>query len=780
MKPNVLRNSSLRGVLFLLLCIVGMGNVWGEKYKLITSTDELVAGCRYIIASMTDGSGAVMKNYVFDANNWGQIETNATNSYITYQSGMARLTLGGSSESWTFHNGSYYLDATSTTSSNHLKGSTDIDKYNKFSISFSNKAATIKCKGKDKKDKLLYNSTSKIFSCYDGNQKAVYLYKEVPVSSISISGTPTHANYYVGDTPSAEGLVVTATYCDNSTEDVTASTTWTFEPETIAKDTKSVKATAVYQGISVYYTYDISSSSIANTESTPYSVVEACTYINNGKGLIEEVYIKATVSKVDCYDETSGSITYWISDDGTTIGQQFMCDSGLDIEKAKFYSINDLKLGTIITVKGIMKKDGNIYKFATNNTIISKDESTARTLSAIEINGQASKISYYVGDKPSAEGLSVIAIYSDGSYADVTQNAEWNFTPETIAKETTLVTATAKYQGQEDNYSFNITSTQAYMFTLDLRSKTYYAATTKSVDWEANIVQLHVDKAESSTNANNYLGGDENQRTSTRFYKNSNVIISPTANIAKIVFRATSENYAKALANSTFVNATTNSNNTDVTIIPIEGHKNIKITIGEVCGFTGIDTYYFPSNILISPAGYATFCLPYNATIPEGLTAYTATDNGESVKLHTKEGGKIAAGEGVVLEGDEGTYTFVAAEGSVKTTAGNQMVGVTKDTKLTGADNAYMLTRKKEDGSIAFRLLKTDYTLGANKAYLKASNTTNSRELIPALWDDSTTGIDDIAGNEKSPTCTIYNLSGQKLTRTQKGINIINGKLVIK
>lgn len=111
-----------------------MGNVWGEKYKLITSTDELVAGCRYIIASMTDGSGAVMKNYVFDANNWGQIETNATNSYITYQSGMARLTLGGSSESWTFHNGSYYLDATSTTSSNHLKGSTDIDKYNKFHL----------------------------------------------------------------------------------------------------------------------------------------------------------------------------------------------------------------------------------------------------------------------------------------------------------------------------------------------------------------------------------------------------------------------------------------------------------------------------------------------------------------------------------------------------------------------------------------------------------------------------------------------------------------------
>ena len=142
--------------------------------------------------------------------------------------------------------------------------------------------------------------------------------------------------------------------------------------------------------------------------------------------------------------------------------------------------------------------------------------------------------------------------------------------------------------------------------------------------------------------------------------------------------------------------------------------------------------------------------------------------------------GKIAAGEGVVLEGDEGTYTFVAAEGSVKTTAGNQMKGVTKDTKLTGADNAYMLTRKIDDGSIAFRLLKTNYTLGANKAYLKASNTANIRELIPALWDDNGTGIDEILNTSTLNNNTIYNLSGQRLRQRQKGLNIIDGKLVIE
>ena len=183
-------------------------------------------------------------------------------------------------------------------------------------------------------------------------------------------------------------------------------------------------------------------------------------------------------------------------------------------------------------------------------------------------------------------------------------------------------------------------------------------------------------------------------------------------------------------------------------------------------------------DVEISSADYATFCLPYNATVPSGLTAYTATDNGESVKLTAIKSGKIAAGEGVVLHGEAGTYTFVATAEDVSATAGNQMVGVTEDTPLTSADNAYMLTRKKDDGSIAFRLLATDYTLGANKAYLKLEN--NARNLISVVWDDNATGIYDLSEKEEAENGAIYNLAGQKLMRTQKGINIINGKLVIK
>ena len=497
MKQHPIKNSSLRGVLFILLCIVGLGNVWGEKYKHITSTNELVAGCRYIIASMTDGSGAVMRNYVSDNNNWGQIETSATNSYITYQSGMARLTLRGSSGSWTFHNGAYYLDATKTTDSNYLKGSTSSTNYSKFSISFSNDAAIIKCTGKNKRNILRYNSTSDLFSCYTEGQNAVYIYKEVAVSSLSISGTPTLTEYYVGDTPSAEGLVVTATYSDNSTEDVTASATWTFEPATIEKNTTSVKATANYQGESSSCTYDISIQSIANTEGTPYSVAEAYEHIDLGKGLVEEVYVKGMVSKVENYDVTSGTINYWISDDGTRIGQQFMCDGGLDIGNAKFNNINDLKLGTNVIVKGLLQKDGDTYKFATDNTIISKDESNAKTLSAIEINGTPAKNTYYVGDTPSAEGLTVTATYSDNSTDDVTEYVNWTFTPETIAESTTQIKATAEYHEVISEYEFEVSVYNKTIFYERLKDgKMYYiGATVGGTDYYFSTTSLLSNKS---------------------------------------------------------------------------------------------------------------------------------------------------------------------------------------------------------------------------------------------------------------------------------------------
>lgn len=413
-------------------------------------------------------------------------------------------------------------------------------------------------------------------------------------------------------------------------------------------------------------------------------------------------------------------------------------------------------------------------------TVTYEKESYTPTVESLIISGTASNISYYIGDKPSAEGLVVTATYNNQSTLDITSSVSWSFEPATILSNTTSVTATASYEEKSAQYTYNIANKGEKTFhnyTLDLSTDSYSSASTKTVKWDAVVASMTLSKGEGK-DANHYLGGSENKETS--FYTGHKIKITPKATIDHIIFTTTDDTFTTNLLASTYTNATRSQdgNSNNIVITPTNGDNDISITMAGQCKCTAMTIYYLPIVSTLTNAGYATLCLPYNATVPEGLTAYTATDNGENIKLTVKEGGKIAAGEGVVLKGNEGTYTFVAAEGSVSATEGNQMVGVTEETQLTEADNAYMLTRKKDDGSIAFRLLKTDYTLGANKAYLKLNGSANTRELIPALWDDNATGIENTAGS--NITNIIYNLAGQKLMHIQKGVNIINGKLIVK
>lgn len=764
MKQHLLKNSFLRGVLFLLLCVVGLGNAWGEKVTVTfdASAQGYANGLAINDVTITEGI-----TVTFDKG------TNS-NPCKYYNTGTAIRVYGGG-----------YFTIAST-----------IGKIIKIKLTFGSGDGS----NEISKDSGTYYSST---GTWEGSSESITFtiggttghrrIKTIAVTyekdanapiieSLAISGTASNTTYYVGDTPSAEGLVVNATYNDESTKDVTSSVSWSFEPATIQSNTNSVTATASYEGITASTAYNITVNSIANTEESAYTVAQAYELIDNNRGLTEEVYVKGIISQIDSYNSTYGSITYWISDDGTTTSQQFQCYGGLDKDGTQFTSIDDLKLGSVVVVKGLLKKYNTTYELDKNNVIISNDETNARTLSSIEISGTPTKTSYYVGDTPSAEGLTVNAVYSDDSEVEVTEDVTWTFNPETITEETTQITATASYRGEEAEKTFDVTVAAApveYTYTLDLTTKTFSSATNSSVKWNTVVANITLSKGSSSTTANNYIGGstnNNNQCTHTRIYKDQILTISPKAKLIKVVFTATSNDYANNLLY--YENAIATVDGVYINVFPEDGNCDIKITPGEATRFTQMVIHYQPTTVEISSAGLATFCLPYNATVPSGLTAYTATDNGESVKLTAIESGKIAAGEGVVLKGDEGTYTFVAAEGSVSATAGNQMVGVTEDTELTEADNAYMLTRKKDDGSIAFRLLATDYTLGANKAYLKLEN--NARNLISVVWDDNATRIYDLSEKEEAENGAIYNLAGQKLMRAQKGINIINGKLVIK
>lgn len=85
-------------------------------------------------------------------------------------------------------------------------------------------------------------------------QTGGYVYSDycttvISLGSIAISGSVTKTTYDAGDVLDPTGLTVTATYSDNSHEDVTSSVEWSFSPATLpAGNNQSCTATATYGG----------------------------------------------------------------------------------------------------------------------------------------------------------------------------------------------------------------------------------------------------------------------------------------------------------------------------------------------------------------------------------------------------------------------------------------------------------------------------------------------------------------------------------------------------
>lgn len=191
------------------------------------------------------------------------------------------------------------------------------------------------------------------------------------VSLALAEASAVQTEYYEGDAFNPEGLVATATFDDETTKDVTAEVTWSYNPSNLTVETKEVEVTAVYKGVSASKTYDVTVKTIANTPETAYTIDEAVAIIDAGKGLSTWVYVKGIVSKVESFDEKYGQITYWISTDGTENGQQFECYGGLNIGGEKFTSVDDLQTGLSVIVYGQLKKYGDVYEFNYKNELVS-------------------------------------------------------------------------------------------------------------------------------------------------------------------------------------------------------------------------------------------------------------------------------------------------------------------------------------------------------------------------------------------------------------------------
>ena len=172
--------------------------------------------------------------------------------------------------------------------------------------------------------------------------------------------------------------------------------------------------------------------------------------------------------------------------------------------------------------------------------------------------------------------------------------------------------------------------------------------------------------------------------------------------------------------------------------------------------------------------GYATLFNNETAgTLSDNVEVYTGVKNGEFITL-TKQANIVPAQTAVVLKGAEGYYSFTPAAYAPAITGTNDLLGAAADFAATGSE--YVLA--SVSGVAGFYKATTGSTIAAGKAYL--TDASGVKGFIFA--EDGATGIESIQNSKFKiqNEGAIFNLAGQRMQKMQRGINIVNGKKMLK
>lgn len=291
--------------------------------------------------------------------------------------------------------------------------------------------------------------------------------------------------------------------------------------------------------------------------------------------------------------------------------------------------------------------------------------------------------------------------------------------------------------------SFGVLMSEKTGETIDLSKDETTTATNDELTWDRDLVHVMVLKDEKGTNANNYYPGTVGKDyTSTRFYKNSTLAITPmnSLSISEIVFTATTDDYATALANSTWTNATASVSGQTVSIIPTDGTKEVSAKISATTGHTSIKITYGQPKVKEKHSVIISSDVKNGTITATPATAYA----GENITLTaTPDGG------------------YILSEWNVTTATGN----------VTVTDNAFVMP--DEDVTVSAVFTKKGE---ANDGSLEHPYT--AAEAIAVI--DSGTGPTGkyVKGIVKAtPTFDArYNSLTYDIESGKKTLNIYNGK----
>lgn len=200
--------------------------------------------------------------------------------------------------------------------------------------------------------------------------------------------------------------------------------------------------------------------------------------------------------------------------------------------------------------------------------------------------------------------------------------------------------------------------------------------------------------------------------------------------------------------------------------------KSITVTYEKDATFT-LET------LTTAASGFATYAADYDVNYSAlGLTTYAITlDEANNKVSYNRFEGVVPAGKAVLVQGTASTpYALTPAEGAADATFTTDLKA--SDGTVTAADDK-IYAFGTLNGKSGFKLVNNGITIPAKKGYLQLTGTTAAKPTFFA-FDGIGTGISHIEADAALENAAMYNLAGQRVDKSYKGVVIVNGKKMLR
>ena len=407
------------------------------------STDyELYSG------SLTEGnyviyySGKAMKNTV-SSNRLGYLEVTPSNDIISNPDSSIVWHIAPSGNYWTIYNESVVQYAAGNGTKNQATlNSSGSDNSSLWTVSGTSTYEFVnKENSSSSVNANLRNNGTYGFACYaTSTGGALSLYKQgtssgqtATLSSITLNTSNVQTSFEIGDEFDYTGLEVTAHYSDD-TEDVVTPTSVS-SPDMSTAGEKTITVTYTESAVQKTATYTITVTAAATSEhgrqpDDPLSVTEAiavCT--ETGTTQTEEhYYTQGIVSKITgAFNSDYGNISFTISADGTTSGDQLTVYRCKYLNGAKFTSADQLTVGMEVIIVGyLVNYNSTTPEYVANSYVYEYVENP--TPSVISVTVSPSTLTLQL-DGTSSDTLTATVIVSGGA----AQTVNWTSSNTSVA-----------------------------------------------------------------------------------------------------------------------------------------------------------------------------------------------------------------------------------------------------------------------------------------------------------------------------------------------------------